>query len=120
MQALRPSEVCPQPLSVSSRLLGSMRVAARAPAYGVAGSCRLPITSTGVGGAVGERPGIPVCVPGRPGGARLAHRGPVRAEVRALLVLFGPSPPAIKQGSRMAGGVTSTKREPPVVALDGD
>src|SRR5215469_17106413 len=47
MQVLRPSEVCPQPFSVSSRLLGSMRAAARAPAYGVAGSCRLPITSTG-------------------------------------------------------------------------
>src|SRR5262252_7311230 len=47
MQALRPSEVCPQPFSVSSRLLGSIRAAACAPAYGVAGSCRLPITSTG-------------------------------------------------------------------------
>src|SRR5215472_3221575 len=45
-----------------------------------------------VGGAVGEGPGIPVCVPGRPGGARLARPGPVRAEVRALLVLFGCRP----------------------------
>jgi len=31
-----------------------------------------------------------------------------------------PAPAATKQGSRMAGGVTSTKREPPAVALDGD
>src|SRR5215469_15738175 len=47
MQALRPREVCPQPFSVSRRLLGSMPAAACAPAYGVAGSCRFPITSTG-------------------------------------------------------------------------
>jgi len=47
MQVLRPSEVYSQRFSVSSRLLGSMPAAARAPAYGVAGSCRLPITSTG-------------------------------------------------------------------------
>ena len=48
MQSLRPTAPCPLPSQVSNRALPRIEAIDSAPLYGVAGSNRVPTTTTGL------------------------------------------------------------------------